>query len=351
MNLKKTTRILSLLAIIASGQSQAMSRFAKISKIPARSSLALRTAFKQSFFATNSKPKLNKSNLNIMAVRQKQNKYQQGNQYPRYTSNSLFFAFCVGAGALGLKNFYNIMEMPEDLNDAIFRHHKIGIRYYIEKDKQAINQNNGKEFTPLNCAILWNNLEAFKTLIDAGADINAIDKINNRSPLNFALVLNKLDFAQELLKRKVDFKSVDKNGDTVLKIFMRDKSGKTTKLLLEYGADVESAHPTNKSTALMRAITFGNVAAIKLLLGHKANIFAKTSDGKTALDIAKNLYTTRKGSFFETLNGESKEQIEKLFQHCSSCATASASELQEIITLLENEHKKHGIACAPQFEE
>ncbi len=45
--------------------------------------------------------------------------------------------------------------------------------------------------------------------------------------------------------------------------------------------------PTNGWSALSRAVSLGNVAMVKLLLEHKADVSIKDIKGRTPLDIAK----------------------------------------------------------------
>ena len=85
----------------------------------------------------------------------------------------------------------------------------------------------------------------------------------------------------------------DATGETPLHRAIKSGNTKNAKLLLEWGADVDSL-TYNRETPLMYACRFmRNVDLVKLLLSYNANIELTNYEGEKALDICRNNGTTR----------------------------------------------------------
>lgn len=110
----------------------------------------------------------------------------------------------------------------------------------------------------------------FNILINAGADINAINN-NGRTPLFYVARYSKTAKTVEaLLKLGADINTRDNNGYTPL--FMAaygNKNPEVIKALLEYGADVNIRDDSGK-TAL--EYTYKNYRVRKILLHYKEQI-------------------------------------------------------------------------------
>ncbi|KAK7074366.1 hypothetical protein SK128_009451 [Halocaridina rubra] len=106
---------------------------------------------------------------------------------------------------------------------------------------------------------LIGHIEIFKMLIDAGADVNAIDK-NGYTPLHVAVAAGKADVVQELLNLE------------------RRKNGNI------YGH--LSAKTEKHATPLHIAAHLGYVSILKILLNAGADVFSRDRDGDTPLHIA-----------------------------------------------------------------
>lgn len=117
-------------------------------------------------------------------------------------------------------------------------------------DVNITNTDSG--YTPLHCAVLHNNINAIKSLLEAGAKINKTDK-NHNTPIYEAVKCE-------------NFKAI--------------------KILLQYNPDLEIGSGCNTKTPLMEACEKGNLGIIKLLLSHHADITKKDADGKTVYDYA-----------------------------------------------------------------
>lgn len=160
-----------------------------------------------------------------------------------------------------------------------------------------------------------------KRLFDSGADIEAVNK-NNEKPLFIAIRDRNSDLAQLLIERGADIEAVNKNNETLLFITIRDGNSDLTQLLIEKGANIEAVNERDKTplfiatrcrdyclaqliierganieavdinneTPLFTAIRDGNSDLAELLIGKGANIEAVIKRNETPLFI-----TTRKG--------------------------------------------------------
>ena len=106
------------------------------------------------------------------------------------------------------------------------------------------------------------NFDGVKTLIDAGADVNAKDK----------------------------------DGETPL---CYQTNVKVVKALIDAGADVNAKDKDGK-TPLMKAILLSNVDVVKTLIDAGADVNAKDKDGKTALEMAESLKLTKMADFLRS---------------------------------------------------
>lgn len=113
--------------------------------------------------------------------------------------------------------------------------------------------------TPLMFLAPTHRTESVRALLDAGGQVNETDP-DGTSLLAWAAISNRVDMARLLIARGADVNQVDKNGMTPLL----------------YAASID----------------FGNSAMIDLLLKSGARENARTKDGKTALDLARQYHHT-----------------------------------------------------------
>jgi ankyrin repeat protein len=139
--------------------------------------------------------------------------------------------------------------------------------------------------TALHEAVSGGNLSAVCTLVDAGADVNALNrdkaiplslvkgenavpiaellikagsKIESKdwksfTPLHHAVLSREVSFVVCLIKAGADVKVRDERGNTPLHLAARDKKGgPIAKVLIEAGADLQAIN-MEKETALMVA--------------------------------------------------------------------------------------------------
>ncbi len=124
-----------------------------------------------------------------------------------------------------------------------------------------------KQFNALSLAVGEKKFWAVQALVDAGADVNATVGEKELTPLMIISTQHK-------------------SKDRERNIIEGAEPVDIAKLLIEQGADV-NATTTQNETPLMFAAANDNSPLIGLFVQKKADMDAKTKDGKTALDIAK----------------------------------------------------------------
>jgi uncharacterized protein len=177
------------------------------------------------------------------------------------------------------------------------------------------------EWTPLMYAARDGALNAGRTLLDRGADVNAVDP-DGATALVLAIINYHYDFASMLLDYKADPNLADATGMGALYaavdmaslpwMFGRPERPAASKVpatdliesLLNHGADpnaalksvqVQRAHTDGDtalapgSTAFLRAAKAADLAVMKILLAHGANPNAKMQNGNNALMLAAGL--------------------------------------------------------------
>ena len=123
----------------------------------------------------------------------------------------------------------------------------------IAKDSLLTNAYSVDGFTPLGFATFFGQLTVVKTLLEAGADVNAASRESMKvTPLASAAAAKQTEIAR---------------------------------LLIEHGANV-NARSAGGHIPLHEAAANGNVELVKLLIENGVDLNARTDDGKTPLDFA-----------------------------------------------------------------
>jgi ankyrin repeat protein len=144
----------------------------------------------------------------------------------------------------------------------------------------------------LTYAVLFNKLDLIKLLVNNGAKLDILDnegrtilfipiKYNYIEALLLLLKLNKKAISVPL----VDY--IDQNGNLPLHYSIINSNLKITKILIEYGSDVNSVN-SKKNNSLHLGIYSKSLDIIRLLLKSGVNINSKTVTGETALHLACN---------------------------------------------------------------
>jgi ankyrin repeat protein len=129
-----------------------------------------------------------------------------------------------------------------------------------------LNITNNSGATPLICAISIRSSECVKLLLDKGADIEY--SCDGYTPLMLAAQEGLFDIVQILINNKADINAKHPdNGLSVLMAAARDGHLEIVNLLLANGVDVEAA-TTEGSTALMIARYFKQKQVVEILEKH-----------------------------------------------------------------------------------
>ncbi len=140
-----------------------------------------------------------------------------------------------------------------------------------------VNTRDTRQTTPLMQAAAFGSLEAMKLLVDAGADVNARNAFDATALM---WSVNDIRKVRLLLSKGADVNAKSKLGRTALHMAAADDGGTAVvKLLLEKGADA-NATDTQHSTPLVEA---ANRETARMLIDKGADVNAKNADGLTAL--------------------------------------------------------------------
>jgi ankyrin repeat protein len=128
------------------------------------------------------------------------------------------------------------------------------------------------------------NLDLVRDLLAAGADVNVRDR-RGETPLLSAATSSSFAVIQELISYGAGMDAKNNEGTTVLMRAAENSDPQVAKLLLKFGVDV-NARDENQETALLIAARWGSAATAKALIGARADVNAKDGEGRTALILA-----------------------------------------------------------------
>jgi len=160
-----------------------------------------------------------------------------------------------------------------------------------------VNARDFYEETPLYYAIdgkSTNSLEIAKLLIDKGADVNAHDD-SDQTPLESSIYVNSetgYEIAKLLIAKgsKINKQKDSSNGMTLLHLTASYGQAKMVQLLLDNGANINAIEPNCQQTPLIATIsqgTAGCTETAKLLIARGADIEAVDCADWNALNHAK----------------------------------------------------------------
>ena len=135
----------------------------------------------------------------------------------------------------------------------------------------------------LMIASAYGNLNAVKTLIAAGANINTKDK-NDWSAMHWASGMGHKEVVDALLAAGAKKDLYDKESNILVSLIASGQTDRV-KTFIQGGANV-NAETKDSWTALRTAARFGHADTIDLLLDYGADINAASKEGWTALMLA-----------------------------------------------------------------
>lgn len=122
--------------------------------------------------------------------------------------------------------------------------------------------------------------------INAGCNINSTNVNSGYTPLHYAVLYNNINAIKSLLEAGAKINKTDKNHNTAIYEAVKCENFEAIKILLQYNPDLEIGSGCNSKTPLMEACEKGNLDIIELLLLHNADVNKKDADGKTSHDYA-----------------------------------------------------------------
>jgi len=152
-----------------------------------------------------------------------------------------------------------------------------------------VNAKDEKGVTPLHWAVAFGKSRIINVLLENGADINAKGAFG--TPLHWVAAgavapdVNRSNIAKLLIEHGADVNARNHQGLTPLHLAAMHGNVDVAKVLLENGAD---ANVNDQGLTSLHLAALGGCAdMVELLLKHGADPSIRDSDGKTALDIAR----------------------------------------------------------------
>jgi len=148
-------------------------------------------------------------------------------------------------------------------------------RIHVAGDTNKINAQDSDGTTLIYLYSMLGDVNEVKKLIDAGADINILNRYYKVTPLHMAIDYNDDTVVDALLDcDKVSVNSFDKRGYSPLSIAIGRGKGDLKHKLLQKGADPNYKNPENGNTALHTAIEKNDLYLMSelLLIGARGQI-------------------------------------------------------------------------------
>lgn len=231
--------------------------------------------------------------------------YAQIGQKEQPVLRSSLFVHLVWLGALLMSAIANAGEPEQELRAAAMEGDAARIMTLLEQGA-GLESRDGDGRTALMLATRHNRVEAARVLIDAGADVNAKDRIHD-SPYLYAGASGFNDILALTLAHGADLASTNRYGGTALIPAAERGHVDTVNMLIAAGVNVNHINRLHW-TALMEAIVLGqggpaHTRIVALLLDAGADPNIADADGITPLQHARQRGYTKMVSLLEQAGG------------------------------------------------
>ncbi|KAL8939033.1 MAG: hypothetical protein Q9216_003582 [Gyalolechia sp. 2 TL-2023] len=187
------------------------------------------------------------------------------------------------------------------------------IQFYVSRASSDLtidlNVSDLDHHTALHLAVSNHRLGILQLLVDAGANLNAIDRLK-RTPLHWSALYNNRKAAERLLEAGADCSLEDHFEDTALEISFHRVQWDLSALLLAYGAWPK---PNWLQTSLYAAAMYGTAGIVKKLVDAGANPPKKDSMGQSPYHVAEEVGNDETAEIIPALcenRGESTQETE-----------------------------------------
>ena len=153
-------------------------------------------------------------------------------------------------------------------------------------------------------AVKANDRKRVQDLIEQGADVNALEK-NGDALLVMAAYEGHSEIVRLLLEAGADIAAVDP-GMKATALHAASYAGRTeaAKVLIEFHIDINKQGPYNGYTALHDAIWQNNVDTARVIIEAGPDLTLKSNDGQTPLEFARSKGRREIVSLIESVTGD-----------------------------------------------
>lgn len=202
-------------------------------------------------------------------------------------------------------------RLSEELGDESIKR----FEQMFRTEKFDFNYRGDKGGNILHYAVMSENLDRVKALVEKGADVNATDNLG-QMPLHQAIERvfdsddksDNMEIVKYLVEHGADVNAKNSVGDTVLHRASAWGNLELTKYLVEHGADINAKAPFGGRTVLHFAVKGRNLELVQWLVDKGLDVNAKDDSGKTVLQYAKKYCNQEIIEYLKEHGAEESEQ-------------------------------------------